>query len=128
MQRKEMTRKEVVVVSGVRTAIGDGSFRCLPANTLAAVTPYFADPSCLEPIEVSLVETGACDPGTRFAIDNRGVEPVVRPLVAPFAGKLYEISTADTCLEYIPPKREVPFSVGAAMPASAFVNAQLVTE
>jgi hypothetical protein len=115
-------------VDCVRTAVGDGMYRCLPANTLAAVAPYFADELCLEPIEVSLVETGACDPGTRFAIDNRGAEPVVRPLVAPFAGKLYEISTADSCLEYIPPTREVPFTVGAAMPPTAFVTAQLVSE
>ena len=115
-------------VDCVRTAVGNGMYRCLPANTLAAVTPYFSDAGCLQPIELSFVETAACDPGTRFAIDNRGTEPVVRPLVAPFAGRIYEISTADTCLEYIPPKREVPFTVGAAMPPSAFVTAQLVTE
>jgi hypothetical protein len=107
-----------------RTLVG-GSYRCLPANTLATVAPYFSDPGCLEPVEISLVENGACDPPTRFAIDNRGAEPIVRPLVAPFAGKLYEISTADTCLEYIPPKREVPFTVGAAMAPTAFVDALL---
>lgn len=139
LQRVLLTDGETTVVDSllfdrelgvdcVRTAIGGGVFRCLPANTLAAVTPYFTDPACLDPIQVSLVETGACDPGTRFAIDNRGPEPVVRPLVAPYGGKLYEVSTADTCLEYIPPKREVPFTIGAPMPPSAFVTAQLVTE
>ena len=110
----------------VRTEVG-GGYRCLPANTLATVRPYFADTACLQPVEISFVQSGACDPATRYAIDGRAAEPVVRPLVAPFAGKLYEISTADTCLEYIPPKREVRFTVGAAMPSTAFVDA-LLTE
>jgi hypothetical protein len=115
-------------VDCVRTQVRKGVFLCLPANTLAGVSPYFSDPACLVPIELSLVETGACDPGTRFAIDTGGNEPAVRPLVAPYTGKIYEISTADSCLEYVPPRREVPFTVGAEMPPSAFVGAQLVTE
>jgi hypothetical protein len=114
-------------VDCVRTFVGQG-FRCLPANNFATVLPYFADPICQEPIEISLVEAGPCDSATRFAIDYRGPEPRVRPLVAPLQTPLYEISTADTCLEYIPPGRQKPFTVGDAMPPSAFVDAQLVIE
>jgi hypothetical protein len=114
-------------VDCVRTFVGAG-YRCLPANTFATVQPYFIDANCVTPIEISLVENGACDPATRFAIDHRGNEPAVKPLVAPFVGMLYEISTAETCLEYIPPARQVPFTVGATVPPSAFVSAQLVVE
>ena len=66
------------------------------ATSLAQVFPYFSDPNCSSPIELSFVETGDCDPATRFAIDQRGTEPSVRPLVAAYPGRIYEISTADT--------------------------------
>ncbi len=106
----------------------DAMYRCLPATSLAQVFPYFSDPTCVSPIELAFVETGDCDPATRFAIDQRGTEPSVRPLVAAYPGRIYEISTADTCLEYIPGGRQIAFTVGAAMAPQAFVGARVVVE
>lgn len=114
-------------VDCVRTQIGD-AFRCLPANTFANVFPYFSDAACTQPIELSLVEQGACDATTKYAIDTRNPEPIVRPLAAPFETPIYEISTADMCLEFIPPAREKAFTLGPAMPLDAFVAAHAVIE
>lgn len=114
-------------VDCVRTQLGD-AIRCLPANTFATVLPYFRDAACTEAIEVSLVEVGACDPTTKFAIDNRGSAPVVRPIGAPYEGTLFEISTADTCLPYLPPARQRPYLIGEALPLERFADAQLVIE
>ena len=114
-------------VDCLRTQIGE-AFRCLPANTFATVLPYFSDPACTVPVELSLVEDGACDATTKFAIDKRGDEPIVRPLAAPFTTPIYEISTADSCLEYIPPPRQKPFTLGAPLPLDRFVDAQLIIE
>ena len=136
LQRILMTDGETTVVDSLlfdrelgvdctRTLVG-GTYRCIPAHTFATVVPYFRDPACVEPIDISLVLAGGCDPPTRFAIDHRSGAPAVRPLLAPFAGKLFEISTADTCLEYIPPRRQVPFTVGAAVPPEMFVDAILL--
>lgn len=114
-------------VDCVRTQIGD-TIRCLPANTLASVLPYFTDAACTVPIELSLVERGRCDATTKFAIDHRGEVPIVRPLVAPYTSPIYEISTADTCLEYIPPPREQAYTLDAALPLERFVDAHVVIE
>jgi hypothetical protein len=114
-------------VDCIRTQIGD-TLRCLPANTFANVLPYFSDAACTQPIEISFVERGACDATTKFAIDNRADTPIVRSLDAPFGAPIYEISTADTCLEYIPPMRQQVFSLGAALPLERFVDAHVVIE
>jgi hypothetical protein len=114
-------------VDCIRTQIGD-TIRCLPANTFATVLPYFSDAACTVPVELSLVETGACDATTKFAIDTRGDAPIVRPIAAPFSTPLYEISTADTCLEYVPPARQQAYSLGPAVPLDQFVDAQIIIE
>jgi hypothetical protein len=114
-------------VDCIRTQIGD-TLRCLPANTFATVVPYYSDAACTQAIEVSLVERGACDATTKFAIDTRGSEPVVRPIDAPMTTPLYELSTADTCLEYIPPPRQQPHMLGAALPLDRFVDAQVIID
>lgn len=114
-------------VDCVRTQIGD-TLRCLPANTFASVLPYFSDPDCLEEIEISLVERGACDPTTKYAIDTRGAEPIVRPVLAPMTATLYERSTGKTCLAYIPPARQQPYTIGAALPLDRFVDAQVIID
>jgi len=114
-------------VDCVRTQIGD-TIRCVPANTFATVLPYFSDDLCTQPIEITLAERGTCDATTKFAIDNRGTAPIVRPIDAPFATPLYEISTGDTCLPYIPSPRLQPFTLGAAMPLERFVDAHVIIE
>jgi hypothetical protein len=114
-------------VDCLRTQIGD-TFRCLPANTFATVLPYFSDDACTQPIEITLVETGACDATTKFAIDKRGEEPIVRAIGAPFTTPIYEISTADMCLEYIPPSRERAYMLGDVLPLDRFVDAHVVIE
>ena len=114
-------------VDCLRTQIGD-TIRCLPANTFATVLPYFSDTACTQPIELTLVETGACDATTKFAIDKRGEEPIVRAIGAKYTAPIYEISTADECLEYVPPSREQAYALGEVLPLDRFVAATVVIE
>ena len=114
-------------VDCLRTEIGE-TIRCLPANTFATVLPYFSDDACTQPIELTLVETGACDATTKFAIDKRNAEPIVRAIGAKYEATIYEISTADTCLPYVPSSRQQAYLVGEVLPLDRFVDAHVVIE
>lgn len=114
-------------VDCVRTQIGE-TIRCLPANSFASVLTYYTDENCTQPIEISLVERGACDPTTKFAIDNRGSEPSVRPIGEPMTATLHEISTGETCVPYFPPSRQQAYTLGPALPLDRFVDAHVVID
>jgi hypothetical protein len=107
----------------------DGGTRCLPALGLVMDVAYFRDDICTVRAPFALVASGSCDTPAPYAYETVPADGiVVHTLAEPYPGTLYEISTADTCLPYIPPPRFVPHLRGPALPLAAFPSAHLVIE
>lgn len=108
--------------------VGD-VLRCLPLARDAYQGFYFSDAACTSPIDIALVASGTCDPHADYVLlgDATGGR-IVRPLGDRYRGTLYEISTADTCLAYVPPARYVPHVLGAPQPLDGFAAATLVID
>ncbi|MBA3396056.1 MAG: hypothetical protein H0T89_25730 [Deltaproteobacteria bacterium] len=108
--------------------VGD-VMRCLPIPRDAYQGFYFSDAACTSRIDIALVASGTCDPHADYVLlGDPGGERIVRPLGDRYDGTLYEISTADSCLAYVPPARYVPHVLEAPQPLDGFAAATLVID
>jgi hypothetical protein len=133
-ERGEGARLQPIVVAGV----GDGYLfdrqhgsdcrpldiggvtRCVPHHAISH--PVYADDACTTPALVALVQTRACEPPVQFTIRFFDATFEVYPLVDA-APPVYEITTGDRCVPYVPPAGFALRALGAPLPAEAFASA-----
>lgn len=133
-ERGEGARLQPIVVAGV----GDGYLfdrqhgsdcrpldiggvtRCVPHHALPH--PVYANDTCTTPALVALAATRACEPPVQFAIrffdDTFEAYPI-----GGAAPPVYEITTGDRCVLYVPPAGVAIRALGAPLPPAAFVSA-----
>jgi hypothetical protein len=99
----------------------DGATRCLP-TTMAYIGIFYADATCS-----TLLGYTGCGAAPAFAESTVGCGEsgsTYYSLGAPYSGATYILS-GTTCTELTEPVLDPLFSVGAAVPASAFVEGTL---
>jgi hypothetical protein len=97
---------------------------CRPA-TNSKVLSYFSDAQCVVPLELAFVPNGSCDPTAPFARTDRGD---IHELRAPYQATIYEISTGDRCVPFIPPPRMAAYAIDPALSFESFAATMIVAD
>jgi hypothetical protein len=106
----------------------DGTTRCLPQESLASLSEsYFADSSCTQPLPLALWSPETNCPGPAYiqklVLDQCPMLVRLYEVGLEFAGSAYTIIGSLGCRAATPPSGYVIYTVGAEVPASAFVAA-----
>jgi hypothetical protein len=133
-ERGEGERLQPIVVAGVddgylfdrqhgsdcRPLDIGGVTRCVPHHALSH--PVYADDTCTTRALVALVQTRACEPPVQFTIRFFDETFEAYP-IGGAAPPVYEVTTGDRCVPYLPPVGFAARALGAPLPAEAFASA-----